>query len=174
MNDLVFAGLRRTKALRRSNTGTRQKGGGMRKLGAVMAVALAVPAFALASGASMSPVVSAKLKGSNEAPDKGDPNGKGLVVVHFNTGKGTTCWSFKGVSGIATPNAAHIHKGKKGTAGPVVVAFGAGYKPSGCVKTAKATLEKMETNPNAYYVNIHNAKYPAGALRGQLVAGMEG
>ncbi|MDH4339992.1 MAG: CHRD domain-containing protein [Thermoleophilia bacterium] len=38
----------------------------------------------------------------------------------------------------------------------------------------KATIEKIEANPNAYYVNIHNAKYPAGTLRGQLVAGMEG
>ena len=36
------------------------------------------------------------------------------------------------------------------------------------------SIEKIETSPNAYYVNIHNAKYPAGALRGQLVAGMEG
>jgi CHRD domain-containing protein len=42
------------------------------------------------------------------------------------------------------------------------------------VKTPKSTIEKIETNPNAYYVNIHNARYPAGALRGQLVAGMEG
>jgi len=146
----------------------------MRKVLALAVVVLVVPAFALAGGQSMSPVVSAKLKGSNEAPVKGDPNGKGLVIVHFKAAKGTTCWDFKGVTAIAAPNAAHIHKGKKGTSGPVVVAFGAAYKASGCVKTPKATIEKIETNPNAYYVNIHNAKYPAGALRGQLVAGMEG
>jgi hypothetical protein len=42
------------------------------------------------------------------------------------------------------------------------------------MKTAKATIEKIETRPNAFYVNIHTAKYPAGALRGQLVVGMEG
>jgi hypothetical protein len=146
----------------------------MRTVLALAVVGLVVPTLALAGGESMSPVVSAKLKGSNEAPVKGDPNGKGLVIVHFKAGKGTTCWDFKGVSGIAAPNAAHIHKGKKGASGPVVVAFGAGYKASGCVKTPKATIEKIETNPNAYYVNIHNAKYPAGALRGQLVTGMEG
>ena len=146
----------------------------MRKIFAFSVLALALPALALASGQSMSPVVSAKLKGSNEAPVKGDPDGKGLAIVHFNANKGTTCWSFKGVSGIATPNAAHIHKGGKGASGPVVVAFGTAYKASGCVKTPKATIEKIESNPNAYYVNVHNAKYPAGALRGQLVAGMEG
>jgi hypothetical protein len=146
----------------------------MRKVLALAVTALLVPAFALAGGQSMSPVVSAKLKGSNEAPVKGDPNGKGLAVIHLNAAKGTTCWAFKGVSGIAKPTAAHIHKGGKGGSGPVVVPFGASYKASGCVKTSKATIEKIESSPNAYYVNIHNAKYPAGALRGQLVAGMDG
>lgn len=32
----------------------------------------------------------------------------------------------------------------------------------------------IETRPNDFYVNIHNAKYPAGAIRGQLVVGMTG
>jgi hypothetical protein len=146
----------------------------LRKVLALAAVALSVPAVALAAGQGMSPVVSAKLKGSNEVPAKGDPDGTGFVVVTFNANKGTACWKFKNVKGLAAPNGAHIHKGKKGVAGPVVIAFGASYKASGCVKAPKSTIEKIETNPNAYYVNIHNAKYPAGALRGQLVAGMEG
>jgi CHRD domain-containing protein len=55
-----------------------------------------------------------------------------------------------------------------------VIGFGKTYKASGCVKAPKSTIEAIETNPNRYYVNIHNARYPAGALRGQLVAGMEG
>jgi hypothetical protein len=146
----------------------------MRKIFALALVGLALPALALASGQSMSPVVSAKLKGSNEAPVKGDPNGSGLAIVHFNATKGTTCWDFKAIRGIAAPTAAHIHKGRKGASGPVVIAFGAAYKTKGCVKASKATIEKIETSPNAYYVNIHNAKYPAGALRGQLVVGMAG
>lgn len=141
---------------------------------ALAMAALALPALTLAGGQAMSPVVSAKLKGSNEVPVAGDPNGAGFVVVTFNANKGTACWKFKGVKGVAAPNAAHIHKGRKGTAGPVTIAFGATYKAAGCAKAPKATIEKIETNPNRYYVNVHNAKYPAGALRGQLVAGMEG
>lgn len=145
----------------------------MRKIFALAVVVFALPAFALASGQSMSPVVSAKLKGSNEIP-KGDPDGKGLAVLHLNAAKGTACWSFKGVTGIGAPNGAHIHKGGKGVAGTIVIPFGATYKTSGCQKAPKSVIEKIETNPNGYYVNIHNAKYPAGALRGQLVAGMTG
>ena len=146
----------------------------MRKFLALAIAGLVLPAVALAGGQAMSPVVSAKLKGLNETPVKGDPNGAGFVVVTFNANKGTACWKFKGVKGIAAPDAAHIHKGKKGTSGPVTIAFGATYTASGCAKVPRATIEKIETNPNAYYVNVHNAKYPAGALRGQLVAGMEG
>ena len=146
----------------------------MRTILVAAVTALALPALALAAGQAMSPVVSAKLKGSNETPAKGDPNGKGFVVVTFNGAKGTACWKFKGVSGIGTPVAAHIHKGRKGISGGVVVPLGAAYKASGCAKAPKAVIEAIETNPNRYYVNIHNAKYPGGALRGQLVAGMEG
>ena len=146
----------------------------MRRLLAVAVVALSVPALALAAGQAMSPVVSAKLKGSNEVPDKGDPNGTGFVVVTFKAAKGMACWQFKGIARIGTPTAAHIHKGRKGVAGAVVIPFGAAYKAKGCQKAAKSVIEAIETNPNRYYVNIHNARYPGGALRGQLVAGMEG
>jgi len=146
----------------------------MRKLLALAVAVLVLPALALAASDAMSPVVSAKLKGSNEAPVKGDPDGTGFVVVTFKAAQGKACWKFKGIKGIAAPTAAHIHRGKKGKSGPVVIAFGATYKASGCATAPKATIEKIETNPNAYYVNVHNAKYPAGALRGQLVAGMEG
>ena len=140
---------------------------------AIAVLAFALPALALATGQSMSPVVSAKLKGANEVP-KGDPDGKGLAVIHLNAAKRTVCWSFKGVARIAKPTQAHIHLGRRGTAGNIVVAFGGAYKASGCVKASKSLIEKIETSPNRYYVNIHNAKYPAGAIRGQLVAGMTG
>jgi len=146
----------------------------MRKFMVATLAALALPALALASSQAMSPVVSSKLKGSNEVPAKGDPNGAGFVVVTFKAAKGMACWEFKGVKGINAPNAAHIHRGRSGVAGPVVIPFGAGFKAKGCQKASKTIIEAIETNPNRYYVNIHNAKYPGGAIRGQLVAGMEG
>jgi CHRD domain len=129
--------------------------------------------LAAAAGAAMSPVVSSKLSGKNEVP-KGAPAGRGVVTVHLNAAKGTVCWDFKGVTGFARPTAAHIHRGSAVAAGPIVVPFGGAYKAKGCTKAAKATIGKIEEHPNAYYVNVHSAKYPAGAIRGQLVAGMIG
>src|SRR5262245_62132405 len=95
-----------------------------------IAAAVAIPVTALASSKSttmMSPVVSAKLLGKNEVP-KGSPTGSGLAVVHLNATAGTVCWAFSHVVKIGTPAAAHIHKGKPGVSGPVVVPFGAAYK----------------------------------------------
>src|SRR5690242_5932 len=93
--------------------------------GLAMVVAVGIPLTALAGSAStsmMSPVVSAKLLGKNEVP-KGSPTGSGLAVVHLNAAAGTVCWSFSKVVKIDKPTAAHIHHGKPGTAGPVVVPF---------------------------------------------------
>jgi hypothetical protein len=46
--------------------------------------------------------------------------------------------------------------------------FGGAAKHSGCVKASKSLLAKIVKRPASYYVNVHNAKYPAGALRAQL------
>ncbi len=133
--------------------------------------AFLLPAVALAAGTSMSPIVSSKLSGKTEVP-KGDPNGTGIVFLHLNATKGSACWEFKGIKNIGTPQVAHIHKGARGVAGPVVVPLGGAYKAKGCAKAATKLIAAIEQHPNRYYVNIHNAKYPGGAIRGQLVAGM--
>ena len=141
----------------------------------VLALTLGAAAvLAGAAGATMSPVVSSRLAGKNETPKKGPAAASGIVVLHLDAKKGTACWDFKGVKGFDKPAAAHIHKGLAGKAGPVVVAFGAAYKAKGCTKGAAKTIAAIEEHPNAYYVNVHSAKYPAGAIRGQLVAGMIG
>jgi CHRD domain len=146
----------------------------MRKLFVTVLLGLATLAVAVTGGAAMSPVVSAKLSGKNEAPAKGDPDGAGLVILHLNAKKGTACWEFKAVRRIGTPQAAHIHKGRKGKAGPVYVPLGGAYRAKGCQKASRRAIEAIETRPNDFYVNIHNARYPNGALRGQLVVGMTG
>ena len=141
----------------------------------IRALALTLGATAVlagTAGAAMSPVVSSKLSGANERPTKGA--GSGIVTLHLNAKKGTVCWDFKGVKGFDKPTAAHIHKGGRTTAGPVAVPFGASYKAKGCTKAPAKTIAAIEEHPNAYYVNVHSAKYPGGAIRGQLVAGMIG
>ena len=106
----------------------------------------------------------ATLSGKAEVP-KGDPDGRGTAEVKIN---GTSvCWEIK-TSKVAKLLAAHIHKGRAGVAGPVIVPFGKAYKSKGCIAVPAAVATAIKNNPSAYYVNVHNAKYPGGALRGQL------
>jgi hypothetical protein len=39
---------------------------------------------------------------------------------------------------------------------------------SGCASVDPDLIKEIRQNPKAFYVNVHNADYPAGALRGQL------
>jgi hypothetical protein len=132
-------------------------------------VGLAILAtLALATGAAAASrkggSLHATLVGKAETP-KGDPDGRGTAEVKI-TGR-RVCWEIK-VSKVQTIVAAHIHKGKPGVEGPVVVPFGKVYRSKGCTTTTAALAAAIRRTPSAYYVNVHNAKYPAGALRGQL------
>jgi TRAP-type C4-dicarboxylate transport system substrate-binding protein len=138
----------------------------MKKLVLISAGILAALAFSVSAFAAEK-TYNVAMSGNQESP-KGDPNGKGTAKVKIEAAKGEICFKFTW-SGIGTPSAAHIHKGKKGVAGPVVVPFfGGAAKRSGCVKASKSLLSKIVKSPGSYYVNLHNAKYPNGALRGQL------
>lgn len=132
----------------------------------VVGATIALISVASASGALQKGGNSlhATLSGKVEVP-KGDSDGSGTAEVKI-TGT-TVCWEIK-ASKVATLVAAHIHKGRAGVAGPVAVPFGKTYKSKGCVQAPLAVAAAIKKNPSAYYVNVHNAKYPAGALRGQL------
>lgn len=106
----------------------------------------------------------ATLTGKAETP-KGDPAGTGTAEVKIN---GTqVCWEIHATR-VGKLLSAHIHKGRPGVAGPVIVPLGGAFKFKGCIAAPRAVAAAILKSPGAYYVNVHNAKYPAGALRGQL------
>jgi hypothetical protein len=107
------------------------------------------------------------LKGSNESPAAPASN-KGKVELTLNARTGRVCWEFKLAHIDGAPNQAHIHKGRRGVSGNVVVPLGAGYKRQGCTTASKALVGTILRIPGGFYVNVHNAKHPLGAMRGQL------
>jgi hypothetical protein len=134
------------------------------KVLALVVAAVLVPAGALAAsqnGRSMRAV----LKGGSEIP-KGDPDGTGTVSIRV-AGSRTVCWSFA-LTRILKPTAAHIHRGSPGSAGPVVIPLGKTYKARGCVIASATVVRALVRHPRRFYVNVHNTRYPGGALRGQL------
>lgn len=115
--------------------------------------------------------LTANLTGAAEAPGPGDPDGTGSAVITLNQGQGEVCWEIS-VSGITLPaTAAHIHVAPVGVPGPVVVPLSApdssGFA-SGCTSANPDLIKAIRQDPAAYYVNVHNADFPAGAVRGQL------
>ena len=97
----------------------------------VALIAVGGAAGALHSGTSLH----ATLTGKAETP-KGDPDGSGTAEVKITGTK--VCWEIH-VAKVGTITAAHIHKGKPGVAGPVIVPFGKVFKSKGCT-TAAASL----------------------------------
>ena len=137
--------------------------------GLLAVAAFAVPAAALAMS-PMHPELSAKLVGSAEVPPGAMASAHGIVNLTLTAKTGKVCWTFD-ITGVSGPTAAHIHKSPAGRAGPVVVPLGGAYKAKGCTTASKSTVNAIEEHPGSYYVNVHNAKYPAGAVRGQLARG---
>ncbi len=109
------------------------------------------------------------LQGENEVPTLGDLDGTGRATIRINPRKGEICYQLR-VAGIAPATAAHIHEAPAGTAGPVVVGLTAPTSGTskGCVAISTARAQEIIDDPADYYVNVHNAPFPGGALRGQL------
>ena len=114
--------------------------------------------------------ITVTMKGTNEVPGPGDMDGKGTATLNFDTAKNQICYDLE-VSGIGTANGAHIHSGATGKAGDVKVPLttpDAKGAAKSCATVDPALLKDIMANPANYYVNVHTAEFPNGAVRGQL------
>lgn len=109
------------------------------------------------------------LIGEAESP-AGDPVGTGTSTVRLRAGQGQICYQLA-TKNLSAAVAAHIHKGDVGAAGPVVVPLrtpDAAGTSSGCASVTRTLVAAILADPASYYVNVHTAEFPAGAVRGQL------
>ena len=109
------------------------------------------------------------LIGAAEIPGPGDPDGSGTATLWLNPGQEEVCYELT-ASGIAPATAAHIHVGAADQAGPVVIPLvpPTDGSSSACASASRELILAITQNPENYYVNVHNAEFPAGAIRGQL------
>ena len=141
----------------------------------------------VASAQTNTVTLTARLSGAQEVP-AADPDGSGKAAVIVDVAAGRVCFDIK-LSDVGTPNRGHIHAGAAGVNGPIVVTFfelrippadpGApasdprndaleNGRLEDCASADPAVLAQIVANPGNYYVNVHNARFPGGALRCQL------
>ena len=135
---------------------------------------LAVPATAAAPSR-----FHAKLNGRAESPKTtSKATGKATFKIAASGRSIAYTLSAKGLSGKA--QAAHIHLGAPGKAGPVMIVISA--KPFSLPRHGTLTAKQFTKVPGASsfsaalkairagrtYVNIHTAKNPGGEIRGQI------
>lgn len=112
------------------------------------------------------------MSGAQEAPGPGDPDGTGVAFFWLNQGQGTIEYEYSVENISTTYTGAHIHRAPAGSPGPVVIPLATpmngSTSVSGSVMVDPELIKEIRKNPEAFYVNIHNTVFPAGAVRGQL------
>ena len=110
----------------------------------------------------------ANLNGANEVPPA-DPDGVGTANISTDDATNRICTHLE-VRNIGAVTAAHIHRGRAGVNGPPVVTLDAPDDDDSddCDDVADALLDEIRRSPADFYVNVHTAEHPDGAIRGQI------
>lgn len=113
--------------------------------------------------------INVNMTGAAERPGPGDSDGTGTASFRINPGQGEICYTLT-VANIEAATLAHIHRAPPTAPGPIVVHLNAptNGSSSGCAAVGRALAKEIIQTPGAFYVNVHNTPFPAGAVRGQL------
>lgn len=140
-----------------------------------LALALGLVASMALAGvvAAAETTLSAELAGVTEGDNPGDEDGSGSATITLDPETGEACWELT-AQDIGPVAQSHIHVGAEGVSGDVVVPLdvdGFDGSSEGCVSDQDADLlQAIVDDPAGYYVNLHTEEFPAGAIRGQLMA----
>jgi CHRD domain len=110
-----------------------------------------------------------KLDGMKEAPKPGDRDGYGVGATVFDEAKQQVCYGLIVAQIMLPATEAHIHLGKVGEAGDVVLPLTAPDKmgiSAGCINVGDK-FEALAKNRYGLYINVHTKDFPNGAIRGQ-------
>jgi hypothetical protein len=134
------------------------------------AVALAAAAVALGAPAKSTYTYKATLTAASEVPKPDAPakaQGVFTATVTENGAARSIRWTltFRNLSGKAV--AAHIHKGKPGVAGGVLLGLCGPCKNGQTGRMTISTDVADALELGRAYVNVHTAKNAAGEIRGQ-------
>lgn len=129
-------------------------------LGGAFVAAASLPATAFAKTVTLV----ATLNGANETAG-GDADGTGSFTVELDPDAGDFCYTLT-ADKIEPATMAHVHTGAAGVDGPPVINLD--VTEDYCIAVEPDVLKPIVAAPSEYYVNVHNATYPKGAVRGQL------
>lgn len=136
----------------------------------ILTLSAAALALAPVAAAAETVVLTANLAGANEVGG-GAPDGNGAFRAEVNTESGDFCYTLYGER-ISAPTMAHVHTGAAGTnGGPIITMDVTGKGSDMCIAVEPDKLKTIIANPAGFYVNIHTADFPGGAVRGQLAKG---
>ena len=124
----------------------------------------------------------ATMTGANERPTANTSTATGTATYVLN---GNLLTYTVTVSGLTAPaSGAHIHVGASNQAGPIVVPYLVAATQNGTVSSGTIdltfpivsgnssitgdSLKVLLNNGNAY-TNVHNASFPGGEIRGQII-----
>jgi len=116
--------------------------------------------------AAKTTVVKASMSGQASIP-KGPAGATGTARITLNQNTATACWQLT-VRGVDVPVSAHIHLGKPGEVGEVIIPLGDRFSRKGCVLSNPRAVRAVAKSPDSYYVDVHTKKNINGAVRGQL------
>lgn len=115
----------------------------------------------------------AAMLGEAEVPGPGDADGVGFGFLFAMDTPGLLCGGMFTDGLSADPTAAHLHQGAAGASGPVALTLLTppnGGPSLGCYDAGEALISSIRTAPGDFYLNVHTAAFPSGAVRGQLIS----
>ena len=142
----------------------------MKRIAWIAGAALVAGAGSAAWAQERYAYVGTSLFGNQESDREGaGEDAMGDFTAEMDLQKGKICYLLE-LQGVPDATVAHIHEGQKGNDGPPVVTLDVKDSKGDdiCLDADAEVLKKIAKSKGRYYINVHSAAFPDGAIRGQL------